>query len=174
MAVFNNLSPGFHFQVAFELYPQLPVDFRFQEVSGLEVEMEMESFKEGGQNRYTHQLPVRAKYADIVLKRGMFFDSGIIMWCRQAMENFTFKPVNVLISLLNSDHLPLNSWYVINAIPKRWQVSGFNAMENSLVIETLTLSCQYFYILTPDAIAGDIAGALGAGASVTGGVGLSL
>lgn len=174
MSAFDTPSPGFHFLVAFELFPQLPADFRFSEVSGLDVEMEMEAVKEGGQNRFTHQLPVRAKYSDIVLKRGMFFGSGIIMWCRQAMENFTFQPVNVLISLLNADHLPLNSWYVVGAVPKKWQVSGFNAMENSLVIETLTLSCQYFNMLTPDAIAGDIAGTLGLTGSVTGGIGLSI
>lgn len=173
MSVFDTPAPGFHFLVAFELFPQLPADFKFQEVSGLDVEMEMEPWKEGGQNRFTHQLPVRAKYSDIVLKRGMFFGSGIIMWCRQAIENFTFKPVNVLISLLNSDHLPLNSWYVVNAVPKKWQVSNFNAMENSLVIETLTLNCQYFNMLTPDALAAGIAGALGAGGSISAGAGIS-
>ena len=92
MSVFDTPSPGFHFLVAFELFPQLPADFKFQEVSGLDVEMETEARKEGGQNRFTHQLPVRAKYSDIVLKRGMFFGSGILMWCRQALENFEFKP----------------------------------------------------------------------------------
>lgn len=152
MSVFNTPAAGFHFTVAFELFPQLPNDFKFQEVSGLEVEMEMEAVKEGGENRFTHQLPVRARYSDIVLKRGMFFGSGIITWCRQAIEHFNFQPTNLLISLLNEDHVPLNSWAVVNAIPKKWQVSSFNAMENSLVIETLTLSYQYFNMLTPDAL----------------------
>jgi phage tail-like protein len=174
MSAFDTPAPGFHFLVTFELVPQLPADFRFQEVSGLDVEMEMESVKEGGQNRFTHQMPVRARYSDIVLKRGMFFGSGIILWCRQAIENFTFQPVNVLISLLNADHLPLNSWYVINAVPKKWQVSGFNAMENSLVIETLTLSYQYFNMLTPDAVASGVAARAGATAAVTSTVGLNL
>ncbi len=32
---------GFHFLVLFELFPQLPYDLRFQEVSGLTVNMEM-------------------------------------------------------------------------------------------------------------------------------------
>ena len=73
---------GFHFIVAFELFPQMPHDFRFQEVSGLSVDVEMESFKEGGQNRFEHQLPVRTKYSDITLKRGMgVLPSGIEAWC---------------------------------------------------------------------------------------------
>lgn len=154
MSVFNTPAVGFHFTVAFELFPQSPNDFKFQEVSGLEVEIEMEGVKEGGENRFTHQLPVRTRYSDLVLKRGMFIDSGIITWCRQAIENFNFQPTNLLISLLNADHTPLNSWAVINAIPKKWQVSSFNAMENSLVIETLTLSYQYFNMLTPNALVG--------------------
>jgi phage tail-like protein len=160
MSVFDTIPVGFHFLVAFELFPQLPNDFAFMEVSGLEVEMEMESRKEGGQNRFTHQLPVRSRYSDIVLKRGLFFESGITEWCRQAIENFSFTPTNILISLLNSDHIPVNSWYVVNAIPKKWAVSNFNAMENSLAIESLTLSYQYFNILTPAALISDAVGAI--------------
>jgi phage tail-like protein len=160
MSVFDTIPVGFHFLVAFELFPQLPNDFAFMEVNGLEVEMEMEPRKEGGQNRFTHQLPVRARYSDIVLKRGLFFESGITEWCRQAIENFSFTPTNVLISLLNSDHIPVNSWLVVNAIPKKWAVSNFNAMENSLAIESLTLSYQYFNILTPAALISDAVGAI--------------
>jgi phage tail-like protein len=160
MSVFDTIPVGFHFLVAFELFPQLPNDFAFMEVSGLEVEMEMESRKEGGQNRFTHQLPVRSKYSDIVLKRGLFFESGITEWCRQAVENFSFTPTNVLISLLNADHIPVNTWFVVNAIPKKWAVSNFNAMENTLAIESLTLSYQYFNIMTPAALIGDAVGAI--------------
>ena len=142
--MFEYPAVGFHFLVAFELFPQTPNDFRFQEVSGLEVSVEMESVREGGQNRYTHQLPVRASYTEITLKRGMLFGSGITFWCKQAIEDFIFQPTNIVISLLNADHIPLQTWYVVNAIPKRWQVSNFNAEENSIVIESLTLSYSYF------------------------------
>jgi phage tail-like protein len=135
---------GFHFLVAFELFPQTPQDFRFQEVSGLDVEMEMEAVKEGGQNRFTHQLPIRARYSDITLKRGLFIGSGITLWCKNAIEDFLFVPTNVLISLLSPEHLPLQSWYVINAVPKKIQVSNFNAQENSVVVESLVLSYNYF------------------------------
>jgi phage tail-like protein len=135
---------GFHFLVVFELFPQTPQDFRFQEVSGLDVELEMESIKEGGQNRFTHQLPIRNRYTDITLKRGLFIGSGITLWCKNAIEDFVFVPTNVLISLLSPEHLPLQSWYVINAIPKKIQVSNFNAQENSVVVESLVLSYNYF------------------------------
>jgi len=140
--------PGFHFVVSFDSLPPSPNDSRFMEVSGLDVEMEMESFTEGGQNRFTWQLPKRARYSDITLKRGKFTGSAIVAWCKDAMENFSFFPVNITISLLNEKHEPVQSWFVVNAIPKKWSISSFNAEENSIAIESITLSSQYFTMLT--------------------------
>ncbi len=62
--------PGFHFIVQFELSPQLPVDVGFQEVSGLSVSVDLETYKEGGENRFIHRLPGRTQFSDLVLKRG--------------------------------------------------------------------------------------------------------
>lgn len=138
---------GFHFLISFQLFPDTPNDSRFQEVSGLEVEMEMESFVEGGQNRITWQVPKRTRYSDLTLKRGMFTNSGVVLWCRAAFENFLFQPVDISIALLNEQHQPLQTWYVVNAIPKKWSVSSFNAQENSIVVESITLSYQYFSVL---------------------------
>ena len=144
---------GFHFLVSFQLFPETPNDFRFQEVSGLDVEVEMESFTEGGQNRFTWQAPKRTRYSDITLKRGMFIGSGIVLWCRRAMEDFVFEPANITIALLNDKHVPLQAWYIVNAIPKKWSISGFNAQENSVVVESITLSYQYFNVISVDSIA---------------------
>lgn len=148
MTMFEYPPLGFHFLVSFQLFPETPNDFRFQEVSGLDVEMEMESFVEGGQNRYTWQAPKRTRYSDITLKRGLFIGSGMVLWCRNAFENFLFEPANVTIALLNEQHVPLHTWYVVNAIPKKWSVSNFNAQENAIVVESITLSYQFFTVLT--------------------------
>lgn len=162
----NYPQVGFHFLVFFELFPQLPNDFRFQEVSGLTVSMEMEAVKEGGENRFVHQLPVRSIYNELVLKRGKFLGSGILHWCKNAIENFEFTPTNIMISLLNDDHLPLYNWYVINAIPKKLEISGFNAQSSEVVIETMTLSYQYFKYYDPASAAMDLAGSLTASANI--------
>ncbi|MEX2512687.1 MAG: phage tail protein [Cyclobacteriaceae bacterium] len=156
----NYPQVGFHFLVVFELFPQLPNDFRFQEVSGLTATMEMEPIKEGGENRFVHQLPVRTSYSELVLKRGKFMGSGILHWCKNAIENYEFKPTNIMISLLNDDHLPLYNWYVINAIPKRLEISGFNAERSEVVIETMALNYQYFKYYDPASAAMDLAGSL--------------
>lgn len=139
---------GFHFLVTFDLAEQKSNDSRFMEVTGLDVEMEMESYTEGGQNRFVWQLPKRARYADITLKRAMFLDSSIVQWCKDAFENFTFQPTNITISLLNEKHDPVQSWHVVNALPKKWSIAGFNAQDNSMMVESITLSYQFFNVLS--------------------------
>ena len=134
---------GFHFRVEFVNLGN-DNDVRFQTVAGLSVEYDMESYKEGGENRFEHKLPVRTKYADLSLKRGMLKDSSVINWCLDAFQNRSFSTVDINVTLLNEQHQPLRTWQVFKAWPKKWSVSDFNAQENSVVIESLELSYSYF------------------------------
>lgn len=138
---------GFHFKVEFDLTGVTDNDFRFRDVSGLTADVSIEALKEGGENRFVHQLPTGVDYQALVLKRGMVTDSRVIDWARDAIENFIFQPVNITISLLNQEHEPLRSWQVVNAWPKKWSISDFNAQDNSIVIETLELEYNYHKII---------------------------
>lgn len=137
---------GFHFAVRFSI-SQNEMDIHFQSVSGLSVEYETEAVIEGGENRFQHTLPVRTKYGDISLKRGLLTDSDVLKWCLNAFEKREFALSDVQILLLNEKHEPLKTWSVVQAWPKKWSVSDFNAEENSLVIETLDLSYRYFKLI---------------------------
>lgn len=134
---------GFHFRVEFVGIGN-DNDIRFQTVAGLNVEYDVETFKEGGENRFEHKLPGRTKYPDLSLKRGLLTDSKVIQWCLNAFQNREFKPAQVNVSLLNEEHQPLKTWQVQRAWPKKWAVSDFNAQENALVVETLELSYSHF------------------------------
>lgn len=136
---------GFHFKVEFVGIGN-DNDIRFQAVSGLSIEYDTESFKEGGENRFEHKLPVRSKYADLSLKRGMLTDSKVIEWCMKAFVNREFKPVQVNVLLLNEKHDAIKRWEVIDAWPKKWSVSDLNAQENSVVVETLDMAYKYFNV----------------------------
>lgn len=88
---------GFHFYVSFTGLGESgdSVDGRFQSVSGFDVSLETESFKEGGENRFEHRVPVRTKYADLVLKRGLLLPSdgaAVTKWCKSAFDNFGNGP----------------------------------------------------------------------------------
>jgi phage tail-like protein len=136
---------GFYYKVEFGISKDKN-DVRFQSVSGLSVEYDYESFKEGGENRFEHKLPVRTKYADLVLKRGMLTDSKVLSWFLEAFRGRKFEPADVNVILMNEKGEPLRTWKVAHAIPKKWLVSDLNANESAVVIETLELTYRYFTI----------------------------
>lgn len=136
---------GFHFSVNFELLPKLSIDTKFMSVSGLKSTVIMETYKEGGQNRFPHQLPTAIEYTDLILKRSLTADiSALSSWFKTSVENFSFSPANLTISLLNEKGNPVKTWYVVRAIPLSIEYGDFNAEENKLVIETITLKYHFF------------------------------
>jgi phage tail-like protein len=140
-----SMPRSFHFKVEFQNVSGVSVnDVRFQDVSGLDAEIGVEEVKSGGENRFSHRLPTRTKYNNLVLKRGMLIDSGLIKWFIDAVENFSFSPATIIVKLLDKDHQPLQSWSFIKAWPVKWSVSEFRASENAIVIETIELAYQYF------------------------------
>lgn len=139
---------GFHFRVEFQGIPGLKAqDAFFQEVSGLTRELDSDTVKSGGENRFAYTLPVRGRYPNLVLKRGVFLDSGILKWVDDAILHFDIRPVTVVVSLLNEQRQPLQSYQCVNAWPQKWSVADFNAMESRIFVETLELSYHFFNVL---------------------------
>lgn len=116
-------------------------DMQFQEVSGLEAEIELETVVEGGENRFVHKLPKAVKHPNLVLKRGIAGkQSELMIWCQDVLQKDFSKPIvprSIYISLLNEDADPIRSWSVERAYPVKWNVSTLNAMENKIAIETM-------------------------------------
>ena len=140
--------PGFHFRVIFGTDPKDSIDTKFQSVSGLSMEFETEVKKEGGELRYEHTLPVRARYSPLILKRGLVVKNSALLktWCTDAFNNFSIQPKDLTIHLLNENHDAVMSWNIRKAWPKKWSLSELNAEQSTLAIETFELVFQYFTI----------------------------
>ena len=110
------------------------------------MELEQETHSEGGENRFTHKLPVRASYPDLVLKRGKMANSVVVEWIRDAVENFAIQPTTIWVKLLNDAHEPLETYTFVNAWPKKWVISDFNAETSDYVVETLEFAYSYFRV----------------------------
>ena len=136
---------GFHFSVDFGLEGSKD-EIMFQSVSGLNVQLDTESIKEGGENRFEHVMPVRSKSSNLVLKRGLYRpkESVVTKWCQNAFDNMVFKPTNLVVTLLNEKHEPLVLWKVIHAWPKNWKLGDLNAEKGEVLIETLELNYNFF------------------------------
>ena len=139
--------PSFFFKVTFELDGVTEQDIRFQEVSGLTSNVAVESVQEGGENRFTHRLPGRANFSNLVLKRGVTTNSGLIKWFKSAVEDLDIKPVTVTVSLLDETQEALSSWVFDKAWPVKWGFSNLNAQNNSIALETVELAYQRFWRL---------------------------
>jgi phage tail-like protein len=135
---------GFHFRVDFEGFSSNSSDIRFQSVSGINASVpNSESYQEGGENRFTHRLPQRASFENLVLKRGMLIGSELITWFRDSLENFKFAPKTITVTLLNHKHDPLEIWQFYKAWPTKWNIDGIDAEKGAIVIETVDFSYQY-------------------------------
>ncbi len=137
---------SFHFRVVFGFSERQTFDVRFQSVTGLDVQMETEAIKEGGENRFEHVVPTRTKYSDLVLKRGLLSPaakSGLTKWCLDAFDNYNIQPVNLEVHLLNEKHDPIMKWDVVHAWPKNWKLGELNAERSEVLIETLELNYNY-------------------------------
>ncbi|MBW1297699.1 phage tail protein [Aquimarina litoralis] len=139
---------GFHFSVEFTGLSTGEKDYHFQSVAGLTVDIETEEVTEGGENRFKHKIPVRTKYPNLVLKRGLLVNSDVVNWCKKAVENFDFEPIDLIVKLLNEKHEPLMSWNIVHAYPIKWSIADFNAEESKVVIETIELVYNYYNTIT--------------------------
>lgn len=140
---------GFHFAVVFFAGGTVPssLDMRFKKVSGLMSEIETITYKEGGENLFTHRLPNRVSYNNLVLERGMVIGSPLNIEFNAAMSNLQFSPGNVLVALLDDDGLPLAGWLFWKTYPVKWSVSDLAADVNGVVIETMELAYTRFQVL---------------------------
>jgi phage tail-like protein len=133
---------GFRFAVVFYVGGVLPnpLDIRFARVSGLSATIETTTVSEGGQNLYSHRLPRRISYQNLVLERGFVIGSPLNVEFNAAMSLFKFLPSNVMVSLLDESGLPISAWLFLKAYPVKWATSDLNASDEKLVIDTLELA----------------------------------
>ena len=137
---------GFFFRVEWIGLSSKQNDIRFTEVSGLSVELVSEEVAEGGENRFVQKYPTRAKYPELVLKRGLLSDSGIVSWIQECIDDLKIKPIDIDVTLLSEEREPLIVWHVYNAYPTKWAVSDLNSTSNAVVVETLQFYYQYYTI----------------------------
>jgi phage tail-like protein len=139
---------GFYFALSFDGSGNNHTDAAFQEVSGLNVSLETKEIVEGGQNEYTYHLPVRAKYNELVLSRGLITEgSDLSDWIEETLQGGLRDRITtrtITLHLLNEEASPLSTWTFNNAYPVKWEISNLNAERSSLVIESLTFRYNSF------------------------------
>lgn len=143
----SELIAGFRFRVEFQLGIKKPFAIHFSEVSGLSVQIETESVKEGGQNDYIQKLPSYPQYSNLTLKKAIDGDLELYRWIATSITTYDFSPATITISMLAETLDPVLSWMVMGAYPVKWELSGLQADQNNLAFETLELAYQQFFLI---------------------------
>lgn len=122
----------------------------FTECSGLAVEIEVEEVMEGGQNQFSHKLPGRMKWPNIVLKRGITNTDNLFEWfARCSGEGFT-KEKNALklthgrVALVDGQGTPIRTWNFEDAFPVKWSGPSLAASSNAVAVEELEIAHHGF------------------------------
>ena len=148
--IINPPPPLSHrFEVRFSDLGIVPntVDMRFQKVSGINAEISTDTIPDGGQNLYSHRVPTKISYNNLVLERGMMQGSPLRAEFNAALAFFRFTPSNVIVILYSEESVPLAGWLFMKAYPVKWSIADLDAGANAVVIETMELAYTRFQIL---------------------------
>jgi len=137
---------GFHYEVSID--GGMGVQAAFQEVSGIEVSVDIETISEAGVNEYVHRVPKKTVYNNLVLKRGLYADdSDMQAWVEESLQQglwTSVHPRDVLLTLYDENGVKVMAWNFVRAWPVKWSASGLNSMESAIVIENIELSYSYW------------------------------
>lgn len=124
-------------------------DGGFQECSGLEIEMDVQELQEGGRNDGVIRRVGRGKYANLVLKRGMFHGAtggrvspALWEWLQGILRGV--RPVmrcDGVVQVLAADRTTvLATWTFSRGLPARISGPQLNAKTGEIAIEELQIA----------------------------------
>jgi phage tail-like protein len=118
----------------------------FTEVSGLSVQIDVEELAEGGQNQFTHKLPGRMKWPNLVLKRGVTNTDNLFEWFQQSSGDGFAGAGNQLkrrrgaVTLMDSTGTVVRTWEFTEAYPVKWNGPKLAASSRDLAVEELEVA----------------------------------
>ena len=110
----------------------------FSECTGLQAEIEIFEWEEGGLNEYKHRLPGRAKYPNLVLKRGIA-TKGLWDWFYGCVQGKVERH-DLSVVLCGYAGVEEVRWNIADAVPVKWVGPNFKTGANEAAVETLELA----------------------------------
>jgi phage tail-like protein len=111
----------------------------FSECTGLEMQLDIEEYREGGRNGEVLQFPTRVKWGRITLRKGMAYGSELWDW-HYGFAQGTGKRRDGVVVLTDSNHVPAQSWYFRRGLPVRYTAPALNASQNAVAIESIEIA----------------------------------
>jgi phage tail-like protein len=118
----------------------------FSECGGLEVSMDIEEFKEGGNNGTILRFPTRIKWSNLRLKRGLALSNDLWLWHYGFVQG-QVKRRDGVITLQDEEHNPVKVWSFTRGLPMKWTGPALNAAQGQVAIEELEIAHEGLKLL---------------------------
>jgi phage tail-like protein len=111
----------------------------FTEAEGLQIEVDVTEYEEGGNNGFVHRLPGRVRVSNLTLKRGLVQSNQLYKWQTEIAQGKVTRR-NVSVVMYDPAGTEVIRWNLIKAYPVRWIGPAFRVNEQVAAIETLELA----------------------------------
>ncbi len=118
----------------------------FSECSGLEMSLDVEEYKEGGNNGTILKFPTRVKWTNLKLKRGMATSDDLWLWHYGFVQGQVQRRDGV-VTLMDELQNPVKTWSFRRGIPVKWTGPSLNAAQNQVAIEELEITHEGLRLL---------------------------
>jgi phage tail-like protein len=112
----------------------------FSECSGLQVEVEFEEYRAGGQNEFIHRFAGATKYPPLILKHGLTQIDGLWAWHQDVARGEKIQRRNGTIYLLDRKRIPVMWWDFREALPTKWTGPDLRADAGGVAVESVELA----------------------------------
>lgn len=119
----------------------------FEEVSGLDAEVEVIEFREGGDAlTSSRKLPGRVKYSNVTLKRGLTNSRDLWDWWQTVVAG-NIQRRSVAITLLDDARQLVLRWLLREAWIAKYEGPHLEAEANEVAVETIELAHEGFELV---------------------------
>jgi phage tail-like protein len=138
MAMGGRHDPFLSFNFAVEISGLIVA--AFNEVSGLQAEIEVQEYREGGVNEYIHKRAGPARYpSNLILKKGIGDSTELWSWYCNVLQG-TIQRKSLAVVLMDSTGAEQRRWTFQNAYPVKWAGPDFKAQGSDVAIESLEMA----------------------------------
>ena len=122
----------------------------FREVRGMHVTVAVSEIQEGGQNGFSHRVPGRMTWPNIVFRRGITESNALFDWfSKSSGEGFAANHDKLTrstgaITAIDSMGGRLRAWELIDVFPVRWQGPDFSVDSTAPLEEELEVTHHGF------------------------------
>lgn len=129
----------------------------FTACEGLGLNIEVEEYREGGQNAFVHKFPGRMSWPNLVFRRGITVSDNLFAWINKVAGEGFAKDHNKLarstgaVTVLSYDNTRLRSWDLHGVFPVRWTGPRLQTNSAEALFEELEIAHTGFVSKTQSA-----------------------